>query len=72
MNEENQRLRKRIDHEWGQMTASEAWKLCTELYEERDLKELLYSRFWDDVENAEGEELEFLVSTMDGVKKSGA
>lgn len=72
MTDEKHHLRRRIDHEWQQMTASDAWKLCADLYEERDLKELLHSKFLDDVENAEEEELEFLVSTLESAKDKKA
>lgn len=68
MENETQHLRQRIDHEWQQMTGADAWRLCSDLYEERDLKELLYGKFLDDVENAEEEELDFLLSTMEDVK----
>lgn len=72
MNEEKQRLRNRINHEWEEMTGSVAWNFCTDLYEERDLKDLLYSKFLDDVENAAEEELDFLLQTMEDMKKKKA
>jgi len=71
MDNEKQKLLHAIEEEWEQMTLEHVWELYGDLYEERDIKEFLYSRFFDDVADGEEEELQFLLGTMNTLTAKG-
>jgi len=68
MEDEKQKLLHRIEEEWEQMSYGEACSLLAELYEERDIKELLFAKFFDDAEKGSEEEIGFLLATIEDMR----